>query len=439
MWLYVPRSTSSASAPVAEASTSASDWRCQMLTRSCWWRGKPSRSPIWSQRLKRVAWLRRLSGAMCEPSTAAHGVALWMDSLAASRVRHTASPERSAEALTNATCGLPPGASSSSAAPGSSSSKTSRACSRRGMTKSLAPSGSSETFASLVSRLRLDYSARQKSAQRISATGFSSLQWRTPTDDSRRGGAQSGAKRLDGGHTMNLQDQVQDFPSNWPTPCAAEPEQGPNHQRHRMTRAERGGGAALNLGTMAATWPTPTTRDHRSTEASQASHDRNARPLSEFVGLWMTPRVSETGQYQYSKGDKDNPVPTLQGQAQSWATPSVADTTGGRMTRSGDRSNEQLLKGQAETVSLASSLPDHPISTVGEESSKIRRTLSPLFVEWLMGWPPGWTSLARTPPASNGCACSATALFLYRQRMHSALLSLGSPPPAPPVQFTLFG
>lgn len=176
--------------------------------------------------------------------------------------------------------------------------------------------------------------------------------------------------------------------------------------------------------------------------------------------------------------------------AANWATPSVADTTGGRMARSGARSDEPLLKGQAanlmdrwptptlngdynrkgaspssgdglatavnqwptptslsyadshqpgnsysynETVRLASFLPDPATYPVGGISSKERRSLNPLFVEWLMGWPPGWTLLAWTDFAR-----SETALSAYRQRMRSALLQLGLPQAAPPAQIDLF-
>lgn len=130
--------------------------------------------------------------------------------------------------------------------------------------------------------------------------------------------------------------------------------------------------------------------------------EQNQQSLSTIAVLWMTPRL-ERGSYTRDNGDPTKERLTLEGQA-----------------------------------TLASFLPDPPISTVGEEHSHIRRTLNPLFVEWLMGWPPGWTSLALTPPASNACACSATASSRYRQRMRSALSALGLPPEAPPAQLTLF-
>ena len=43
-----------------------------------------------------------------------------------------------------------------------------------------------------------------------------------------------------------------------------------------------------------------------------------------------------------------------------------------------------------------------------------RKRLNPLFVEWLMGWPPGHAL----------CGCSATESFLWLQRMRGALSQL---------------
>jgi hypothetical protein len=206
---------------------------------------------------------------------------------------------------------------------------------------------------------------------------------------------------------------------NWTTPSASDGERGGT-----ITEAMSGTSLTQQVKSI---WSTPRSSDGEKGGPNQ-SFGAGGIPLPAQAAQWMTPRVSESGQYQYNKGNPDDPILTLQGQSQAWSTPSVADTTGSRMTRSGDRSNELLLKGQA--ANLASSLPDHPISTVGEESSKIRRTLNPLFVEWLMGWPRGWTCLALTPHALNGCACSATELSAFKQRMRTALLSLGLPPEA---------
>ncbi|CCD94620.1 hypothetical protein BRAO375_3660014 [Bradyrhizobium sp. ORS 375] len=110
--------------------------------------------------------------------------------------------------------------------------------------------------------------------------------------------------------------------------------------------------------------------------------------------VWMTPRANEVGEYQNSHGDKTRPYPTLTGQVLSH--------------------------------------PDLTTLPSGDESSKPRRFLNPLFVEWLMGWPPLWSL------ASTGFACSETALSHWKQHMRSELSRLGSPS-APAVQHTLFG
>lgn len=378
MWLYVP-SPLSASVPAEADSTSESSWQSHALARSCWWRGKRGPSQLWSRRCKNTSWLQRLCGAMSEPSTAAHGVAWWMASLAASRVSLTASLESAKAKKTSATSGRQHDASSSSHAPGGFSLRTSAAWSRRADCDEFG-----QTFDDLVSRLNLDCLLRKRSARRTSASAFSSSQWRTPTDDSIRGGAQSPEKRLAGGHTVNLQDQVK-------------------------------------------AWGTPTARDWKDGDTSGLDVPENGL-LGRMAESWSTPRATdgEKGGPNQSFGAGGTPLPA---QAQQWPTPTSLSF--------GESHQPGNSRSYNRTMDLASSLPDHPISTVGEESSKIRRSLNPLFVEWLMGWLRGWTLLALTPPASNACACSETELSLWKQRMRSALLQLGLPEDQP-VQQRLF-
>lgn len=61
-------------------------------------------------------------------------------------------------------------------------------------------------------------------------------------------------------------------------------------------------------------WPTPTTRDWKSGQASQETLDRNARPLNEVVTMWATPSARDPKQ-------KDAPNrqggPSLCGQIQN--------------------------------------------------------------------------------------------------------------------------
>lgn len=242
-------------------------------------------------------------------------------------------------------------------------------------------------------------------------------------------------------------------------------------------------------GSMIDDWPTPQNRDFKGVDRTSL-REHNARPLNEVAAHWPTPRTitggaesaerkQELGRQESgggdlqaaaatwatpraSDGEKGGPnqsfgaggVP-LVAQASRWSTPSVADSTGGRTSRSGDRKDELLLNSQAKAVSswptptslsfaeshqpgnsasynatmeLASSLRGPPKETAGETCSSERRTLNPLFVEWLMGWPTGWTA----------SACSATELSRFKQHMRSALSQLTSHA-APPAQLSLFG
>lgn len=55
--------------------------------------------------------------------------------------------------------------------------------------------------------------------------------WRTPSDPSKRGGPQRAEKRAEGGHTVNLEDQVE----SWPTPTARD-YRSPNSQDSQERR-----------------------------------------------------------------------------------------------------------------------------------------------------------------------------------------------------------
>lgn len=110
-------------------------------------------------------------------------------------------------------------------------------------------------------------------------------------------------------------------------------------------------------------WPTATARDHRSPNSQDSQDRRN--------------EGSKRGQQLV------NYV------AHEWATPTAAIAHGSQLTRGNERSGELLLGGQA---ALVSSLQG-PETPPGEPCSETRLALNPQFVEWLMGWPIGWTAL----------------------------------------------
>jgi hypothetical protein len=111
-----------------------------------------------------------------------------------------------------------------------------------------------------------------------------------------------------------------------------------------------------------------------------------------------------------------------------WPTPSVADVTGGHTSRSGDRKNEPLLNRAVKLAGGPLTRQTYPTPTANDDNkspeahlrmkqrmgerdgTRANRTaitslqvrikadegggqLNPEWVEWLMGWPIGWTAL----------------------------------------------
>ncbi len=200
------------------------------------------------------------------------------------------------------------------------------------------------------------------------------------------------------------------------------------------------------LGLMVKLWPTPAARDHKGANSEEhltsGTGHLHLDQLPNFVEHlwnplhWPTACVTDSvGVRNATSGrgnlhSKHHSGATLNDVIQMWPTPTSLSF--------GESHQPGNSVSYNKTMSLASHLPDHPISTVGEEFSKLRRTLNPLFVEWLMMWPRGWTCLALTSPASIGSACSETELSLFKKRMRSALSQLASPSAPPPAQIDLF-
>jgi hypothetical protein len=137
----------------------------------------------------------------------------------------------------------------------------------------------------------------------------------------------------------------------WPTPCASEARQG------LQIRREGKKGTQESLSTAVRTWPTPTASMVTAADMEQARY----------------------------AGNKGGNRPSYQEAKQTWATPTKADAQGGP-GRSDKRTGGDNLRTQA-----------------GGQ-------LNPMWVEWLMGWPLGWTD----------CAASATAKFREWCRSHGS-------------------
>ena len=200
--------------------------------------------------------------------------------------------------------------------------------------------------------------------------------------------------------------------SSWPTPDAGylvRSEQGMNHPRRQIT-----------LSTRAAHWPTPNVPNGGRTLSPEAIAAKGATEkgkrqvgLGNAVQLWGTPTSSNKG------GSLSVPTESrlsTQAERDFWRTP----TSGSANSMRGGGQNPQKRLEGGHAVNLQDQVSvfspqDPPTGTPGSSSSKERRTLNPLFVEALMGFPEGFSALEPLAMPSSP----------WFQRMRSALCGLG--------------
>lgn len=172
MWINTQFLERSLSVPAEEDLISDSHWLWVALERSVGWNGKRLRSSSWRRAWKRVAFLRRLSGRISEPSMANRGVEQWIASWVDPHVNQSHSPAVAVEKMIRDTCGLACSESLRNADPQLSFLK---------MYPDLFLSdskNSSDGWKGQVIAWRQDFSRRQKWARRIGVYGSSF--WPTP-------------------------------------------------------------------------------------------------------------------------------------------------------------------------------------------------------------------------------------------------------------------
>ena len=283
------------------------------------------------------------------------------------------------------------------------SSKTSPA------TSALALKPCCEPYGTWVSRLRLAYSLRQKSARRMKGSGSSS--WPTATPMQTREGWTEGEL------------------------TAA--------REKAKAKAGNGNGFGLGLGAVAGMWTPPQAHDVTARGSGQVptSNAGNACLATDAM-QWGTPRASdaEKGGPNQAFGAGGIPLPA---QAAQWPTPSAGQDT------KGAQADAQAVQNRAgkhqiglSDATLLFSRPAHLTAPHGPKLSQLRQIwrplrasliashgravwrrlwtsrekarLNPAFVAWLMGWPPGHAL----------CASSATAWCLWQRDMRGALSRL---------------
>jgi hypothetical protein len=104
---------------------------------------------------------------------------------------------------------------------------------------------------------------------------------------------------------------------------------------------------------------------------------------------WQTPSTvgAQDRGYTYPNGDHEKPFLCLPGQATEWKTPTANEDAAGRP----GAAMQQQIKQQAEEWSGRQA--PRATGAMSPSDSGPRR-LNPEFVEWLMGWPLGWTDFA---------------------------------------------
>lgn len=152
----------------------------------------------------------------------------------------------------------------------------------------------------------------------------------------------------------------------------------------------------MNLATSAMMWPTPQTDSFRGRGGSR----RDEPGLDRMARDWPTPMASDGSKPSAGKRRGAD----LTHATQLWMTPTARDHKDGAASLANTPVNG-LLGRQVLKTKMA-----------GSDISDPRRTLNPLFVEALMGWPIGWT----------GFAFAATELSHWLQRMRCELSRLNS-------------
>ena len=249
-------------------------------------------------------------------------------------------------------------------------------------------------YTSWVTALRRDSSLRQKLARLTFGNAFSS--WPTPraheVGDWQRDNGIVGMERL------TLSGEA----ANWPTPRGEDGERAGNHP-----------GATDSLTGAVDQWQTPGTDSFRSRGGDRKDEqglDQQARDM------WSTPHAnSATGASSEGRDGGEN----IQTQVEGWDPWPTAGANDWKGTAKVGQRRWQL--DEAAEQKFPSFRPDLAPSNNGSASSKSPRRLNPLFVEWLMGWPIGWTSVDH-----NGSALRATVWYRWSRLMRGALSELGS-------------
>lgn len=301
------------------------------------------------------AWKRFPSGMTCEPLMAAHGAELLTFFRVVSLAKTSPAPEKaSASAGSVPACGAKWRELSVKFDPDSCSWKTVRC---------LFPEDLDWSSLTLPDWGSLhDGELWERTTQALPTEGSESGCWPTP----RASEAGPDFAKLDRSATgISLQTAV----AMWPTPRAGNPGSRPNGKGGKILEEEVKIAEGLRERGQKM-FPTPRAEDSQCTGA----HRGNPDTLHSFTKMFPTPTANEDSYRLNGNSQQSNSLGAMmRREALNWPTPRTAGMCGGTGNW------EQLKK-----------------NTTLEEARKMGAgnggQLNPTWVEWLMGWPLGWTA-----------------------------------------------
>ena len=171
----------------------------------------------------------------------------------------------------------------------------------------------------------------------------------------------------------------------WPTPTT--------DSANNRTKKYAQGGTPLTMAIQ--TWPTPAARDWKDT-GENTNYEKIAKKgkLAGAVKMWPTPRASNPGSRPNGKGGKilQEEVQIAEGirkrRQKMWPTPNASDNRD-RGNLSDPAIQRRIAMGKQVGLTMA------------VKEKKGGGTLNPTWVEWLMGYPTGWTDLSPSETASS--------------------------------------
>ena len=183
---------------------------------------------------------------------------------------------------------------------------------------------------------------------------------------------------------------------NWPTPSASDVEGGIAQdvelENNRFSRKNKEGvrwGVKLRdaVNHTEKMWPTPRANKVHpmiTEENREQLANRNKSNLEEVVAghMWPTPRANEPGRTTegYGRGLAELVEGKTQLPKKMWPTPAASEGRQGYQDRTRGKKGSQK------------SLTTEVIDAAGGRQ-KVYGQLNPTWVEWLMGYPEGWTDL----------------------------------------------